>query len=50
MDIADAFQIVLDLARQNIRDNKEPAEGEYEQQTKACNMVEDYVVNQLGDN
>lgn len=56
MDIADAFQIVIDLAKQNALDTDRlrPVDGEeiYAEalrQQEAIDMVEDYVVNELGD-
>jgi hypothetical protein len=48
MDMAEALQIVLDLARQNICDEKEIPQ-EYIRQIEACNMVEDLAVNEYGD-
>lgn len=48
MDIAEALQIVLDLARQNIIDEKDLPE-EHARQTAACDMVEDLAVNDYGD-
>jgi hypothetical protein len=48
MDIAEAFQIVLDLARQNVIDEIDNPD-EYAKQVKACDAVEDFVVNNLGD-
>jgi len=48
MDIKEALQIVLDLARQNIADQlDEPSH--YAKQTEACDVVEDMAVNQFGD-
>lgn len=47
MDAATAFQIVLDLARQNIIDAREMPE-EHARQVEACNIVEDVAVNQYG--
>jgi len=65
MDIADALQIVIQLARQNIPDDHElkdviqlarekiPSEHELkdlaEKYIEACNMVEDLAVNYFGD-
>lgn len=40
MDIADALQIVIDLARKNATTDKEKT---------ACDVVEDMAVNQFGD-
>lgn len=48
MDIADALQIVIDLARQNLCDEKDMPE-EHARQLEACDMVEDFAVNQCGD-
>ena len=48
MDIATALQIVLDLARQNIIDERDLPE-ENARQTKACDMIEDFAVNHLDD-
>jgi hypothetical protein len=48
MDAATAFQIVLDLARQNVCDKHEMPE-EYARQIEACNVIEDIAVNQYGD-
>lgn len=48
MDIADAIQIVLDLAKQNIVDVREMPE-EHAKQQEAINTVEDFAVNHLGD-
>ena len=41
MDLADAMQIVLDLARKK--------ELMTDLEKEACNIVEDFVVNELGD-
>jgi hypothetical protein len=50
MDIAEAFQIVLDLARQNILDDDSPDMAEeVERQTEACDIIEDLAVNHYGD-
>lgn len=48
MDLADAIQIVLDLARQNIIDIKYDADA-HAAQKYACDILEDFAVNQLGD-
>lgn len=48
MDAAKAFQIVLDLAKQNVIDPRDDEEGNTEQ-TEAINIVEDIAVNQYGD-
>lgn len=48
MDNADALQIVIDLARQNIVDKLDNPE-EHERQSTACDIVEDIAVNQFGD-
>lgn len=47
MDIADALQIVLDLARQNLAPEDLPEE--LARQIEALNMVEDLAVNEYGD-
>lgn len=49
MDIAEAIQIVLDLAKQNVIDVREMPEDHAKQQ-EAINTVEDFAVNHLGDN
>jgi hypothetical protein len=54
MDIATAFQIVLDLARQNIIDERDCDDNEIllqelERQVTACNIIEDLAVNEYGD-
>ncbi len=48
MDLATAFQIVLDLARQNIIEERDNPE-EHARQTAACDMIEDLAVNEYGD-
>lgn len=48
IDAATAFEIVLDLARQNIIDRNENPE-EHARQTEACNVIEDIAVNEYGD-
>ena len=48
IDTAEAFQIVLDLARQNIIDERDNA-GEHKRQLAACNIIEDVAVNEYGD-
>jgi hypothetical protein len=48
MPIAEAFEIVLALARQNVIDDLEMA-TEHARQVTACNTVEDFIVNQLGE-
>ena len=48
MDIADALEIVLDLAKQNVIDDPDMKE-ERERQMEAIGIVEDMAVNQLGD-
>ena len=42
MDVKRAFEIVLDLARQNIFED-DP------EQIEACDIIEDIAVNQFGD-
>jgi hypothetical protein len=52
MDIAEALQIVLDLARQNIIDfdhEDDDLNAERAKQTEAIKIVEDMAVNQFGD-
>jgi hypothetical protein len=48
VNTADAFEIVLDLAKQNVIQDPDMAE-EKERQEEAIRTVEDFVVNQLGD-
>jgi hypothetical protein len=48
MDLHKAFEIVLSLARQNIIDQIDMP-SEHTEQREACDIVEDYVVNHLGD-
>jgi hypothetical protein len=48
LDAPEAFQIVLDLARQNVIDARDDPD-EHERQTKAIDIVEDIAVNQFGD-
>ncbi len=48
MDLTEAFQIVLDLARQNIIDDQDLPE-ENARQVDACDIVEDFVTNNFGD-
>lgn len=45
MDIADAMQIVIELARQNVADQLDNPEHHAEQEA-AIDMVEDFAVNQ----
>lgn len=53
MDIAAAMQIVLDLAKQNALtdrdDNAEELVDVIADQQEAITLVEDFIVNQLGD-
>lgn len=53
MDIAAALQIVIDLAKQNVLEEKDVIEDDLTQQMldqeEAINMVEDMAVNQFGD-
>lgn len=50
MDIADALQIVLDLAKKEYDDNASSVNPkERERQLEAINIVEDMAVNQFGD-
>jgi hypothetical protein len=48
MDVPDAFQIVLDLARQNVIDARDDPD-EHERQINAIDIVKDIAVNQFGD-
>lgn len=48
VDIAGALQIVIDLARGNLADERDMPE-EYARQIDAINQVEDMAVNQFGD-
>ena len=48
MDNETAFQIVLDLAKQNVIDARE-APDEYSRQQEAIAIVEDIAVNQFSD-
>ncbi len=52
LDIADAFQVVIDLARQNAldADRCDPElREEAQKQHEAIDMVEDLAVNKFGD-
>ena len=52
LDIADAFQVVIDLARQNALDPRrcDPELREVaRKQHEAIDMVEDLAVNKFGD-
>lgn len=49
MDIQEALQIVLDLAKQNVIEIRDDAE-EHARQMEAIDTVEDMAVNQFGDN
>ena len=48
MDIADAFQIVIDLAKQNVADQLDHPDH-HKQQEEAINMIEDIAVNEYGN-
>lgn len=48
IDIADALQIVLDLASQNIIDLRDDPK-EHARQREAINIVTDLAVNEFGD-
>jgi len=48
MNLADAMQIVLSLARDNVIDDDD-LQAERDRQLEAVDTVEDFVVNQLGD-
>ena len=50
IDIADALQIVLDLAKQNMAPNDPEFAEERARQQEAIDTVEDMAVNQFGDN
>lgn len=45
--IQEAIEIILSLARQNIA--PEEMEQEHARQIEACNVLEDFAVNHLGD-
>lgn len=46
--IADAFQMVIELARENVIDIRDDA-GAHAAQMEACDLVEDFVTNNFGD-
>lgn len=48
MDITEALELILSLARDNILDPREDLD-ESAKQKQACDMVEDFIINQLGD-
>lgn len=48
MDIADALQTTIELARQNIADQLDHPD-EHKEQSEAVDMVEDLAVNQYGN-
>lgn len=48
IDTAEAFQIVIELARQNVADQLDSPEH-YKRQTEAINIIEDLAVNEYGD-
>lgn len=48
MDMAKAIQVVLELAKQNMIDVHEMPD-EHAKQQEAIDTVEDFAVNQLGD-
>lgn len=48
MGLIDAFEIVLSLARQNMANEADMPE-ECARQKEACDMLEDFAVNYLGD-
>ena len=54
MDIADALQIVIELAKQNKLSQQEANENDLQEERKrqleAIAIVEDMAVNQFGDN
>ena len=53
MDVAAAFQIVLDLAKENVLDDKYVDDNELreqqDRQQEALKIAEDFVTNHLGD-
>ena len=52
MDLVKAFEIVIELARQNIPDVDDGNQDMAQDITRceeACKIVEDFAVNQLGD-
>lgn len=48
MDTAEAFQVVLDLAKQNMCDQQDMPD-EHARQQEAINQIEDLAVNHFGD-
>lgn len=48
VELHEAFEIVLDLARQNVIEDDD-MEDERNRQLQAISTIEDYVVNHLGD-
>ncbi len=48
MDITEALEIILSLARENILDPREDLDESLKQK-QACDVVEDFIVNELGD-
>jgi hypothetical protein len=48
MDIANAFQIVIDLATQNMADQLDHP-NHHKQQEEAINMIEEIAVNEYGN-
>lgn len=48
ISLADAFQIVTELARQNVADQLDHP-SEHSRQNEAINMVEDLATNEYGD-
>jgi hypothetical protein len=48
LDIGEAFEIVLSLARQNIIGEHDDPTA-HAAQTAACEMIEDLAVNEYGD-
>ena len=52
MTLIEAIELVLELARQNALDPEtcdNELRGEAMRQREACNTLEDFAVNQLGD-
>jgi len=48
LDTANALQVVIALARQNVIDEQDNPE-EHARQVAACDIVEDLAVNEYGD-
>ena len=50
MDIAEAFQIVIELAKENIAPDEQEFEAIRKKQLEAIAMLEDLAVNEFGEN